>query len=57
MCINSTSSLYTNKTTMNKTGVILAVLAIVLAVTATLVTVSLMNRVAHADPFSWGYTP
>lgn len=33
------------------------ILAIVLAVTATLVAISLMNGVAHADPFSWGYTP
>jgi hypothetical protein len=37
-----------------KVSVILAILGIVLAVSATLVTVSVMNGVAHADPFSWG---
>jgi hypothetical protein len=34
---------------MNKTGVIFAILGTVLVVT-----VSLMNGVAHADPFGWG---
>jgi hypothetical protein len=50
MCMNSTSNPYTS--TANKIGVIFAILRTVLVVT-----VSLMNGVAHSDPFGWGYTP
>lgn len=43
---------------MNKqTSIVLVILAIVLAVTTTLVTVTLMNDAAYADPWSWGGSP